>query len=147
MRPRGRKLGHGGVEYIARVWRATNIVKVCAISRRQRMGRLGARKGGRRGVVARRLEANLRACCRVHRWGPMREGVLWTNLSLRELSRRLLALGTPASRRTIRRLLRKLQVGRRTARKKRRWVTIPIATRNSKTSSACDARMKRLAMR
>ena len=49
----------------------------------------------------------------------MREGVLWTNLSLRELSRRLLALGTPASRRTIRRLLRKLKLGCRTARKKK----------------------------
>ena len=45
--------------------------------------------------------------------------MLWTNLSLRELSRRLMALGTPASRRTIRRLLRKLNVGRRTARKKK----------------------------
>jgi hypothetical protein len=50
---------------------------------------------------------------------PMREGVLWTNLSLRELSRRLLALGTPASRRTIRRRLRKRKLGRRTARKKK----------------------------
>lgn len=49
----------------------------------------------------------------------MRAGVLWTNLSLRELSRRLLALGTPASRRTIRRLRRKLTIGRRTARKKK----------------------------
>ena len=49
----------------------------------------------------------------------MRAGVLWTNLSLREWSRRLLALGTPASRRTIRRLLRKLQIGCRTARKKK----------------------------
>ena len=49
----------------------------------------------------------------------MREGVLWTNLSLRELARRLLALGTPASRRTIRRLLRKLKIGCRTARKKK----------------------------
>jgi Rhodopirellula transposase DDE domain len=49
----------------------------------------------------------------------MREGVLWPNLSRRELSRRLLALGTPASRRTIRRLLRKLKLGQRTARKKK----------------------------
>ena len=49
----------------------------------------------------------------------MREGVLWTNLSLRELSRRLAAMGTPASRRTIRRLLKKMKVGRRTARKKK----------------------------
>jgi hypothetical protein len=50
---------------------------------------------------------------------PMRAGVLWTNLSLRELSRRLGNLGTPASRRTIRRLLRQLGLGRRTARKKK----------------------------
>jgi hypothetical protein len=49
----------------------------------------------------------------------MRSGVLWTNLSLRELSRRLLVLGTPASRRVIRRLLRKFKLGRRTARKKK----------------------------
>jgi hypothetical protein len=50
---------------------------------------------------------------------PMRAGVLWTNLSLRELSRRLKAMGTPASRRIIRRLLRQLGLGRRTARKKK----------------------------
>ncbi len=49
----------------------------------------------------------------------MRVGVLWTNLSLRELSRRLVEMSTPASRRTIRRLLRQLQLGRRTARKKK----------------------------
>jgi hypothetical protein len=50
---------------------------------------------------------------------PMREGVLWTNLSLRELSRRLIEMGTPASRRTIRRLLKQMKLGRRTARKKK----------------------------
>jgi hypothetical protein len=49
----------------------------------------------------------------------MRAGVLWTNLSLRELSRRLGAMGTPAGRRTIRRLLHQLGLGRRTARKKK----------------------------
>jgi len=49
----------------------------------------------------------------------MREGVWWTTRSWRELSRRLLALGPPASRRTIRRLLRKLKLGQRTARKKK----------------------------
>ena len=30
--------------------------------------------------------------------GAMREGVLWTNLSVREISRRLTKMGTPASR-------------------------------------------------
>jgi hypothetical protein len=49
----------------------------------------------------------------------MRVGVLWTNLSLRELSRRLVEMGTPAGRRAIRQLLRKLKLGRRTARKKK----------------------------
>src|ERR1700745_4061709 len=49
----------------------------------------------------------------------MRAGVLWTNLSLRALSRRLVAMGTPASRRTIRRRLKKLKIGCRTARKKK----------------------------
>jgi len=49
----------------------------------------------------------------------MRQGVLWTNLSLRELSRRLGAMGTPAGRRAIRRSLRRLKMGRRTAQKKK----------------------------
>lgn len=66
------------------------------------------------------METNLRQLLREFTAGdPMRAGVLWTNLSLRELSRRLLALGTPASRRVIRRLLRQLKLGRRTARKKK----------------------------
>jgi hypothetical protein len=71
-------------------------------------------------VVQPTLAAHLRTLLQECTAGdPMRAGVLWTNLSLRELSRRLCALGTPASRRTIRRLLRKLRVGCRTARKKK----------------------------
>jgi hypothetical protein len=66
------------------------------------------------------LEANLRQLFQECTAGdPMRAGVLGTTRSLRELSRRLVALGTPASRRTIRRVLRKLTLGRRTARKKK----------------------------
>jgi hypothetical protein len=66
------------------------------------------------------LEENLRQLLQEFTAGdPMRVGVLWTNLSLRALSRRLAELGTPASRGTIRRLLKKLNVGRRTARKKK----------------------------
>jgi len=49
----------------------------------------------------------------------MREGTLWTNLSLREMQRKLTEMGTPASRRVIRRMLRQLKLGRRTARKKK----------------------------
>ncbi len=67
---------------------------------------------------------------------PMREGVLWTNVSLRELSRRLAATGTPASRRTIRRALRSLEIGRRRPARSRRWAITPTATPSSGT--LCD---------
>jgi len=80
------------------------------------------KKGGRKpaSVVCPQLEDNLRQVLQEFTAGdPMREGVLWTNLSLRALSKRLAELGTPAGRRIIRRLLRKLNVGRRTARKKK----------------------------
>ncbi len=50
---------------------------------------------------------------------PMREGVLWTNLSRRAISRRLAAMGTPVSRDTVRKLLRTHGLGQRKARKKK----------------------------
>ncbi len=50
---------------------------------------------------------------------PMREGVLWTNLSRREISRRLAEMGTPASRHTVRKLLKKAGLGQRKVRKKK----------------------------
>jgi hypothetical protein len=50
---------------------------------------------------------------------PMREGVLWTNLSRREISRRLVEMGTPVSRHTVRKLLKKYGLGQRKARKKK----------------------------
>jgi len=49
----------------------------------------------------------------------MRQGVLWTNLSRRNISRRLAKLGTPASRHTVRKLLKKHGLGQRKARKKK----------------------------
>ena len=50
---------------------------------------------------------------------PMREGVLWTNLSRCEISRRLREMGTPASRLMVRKLLKKQGLGQRKARKKK----------------------------
>lgn len=50
---------------------------------------------------------------------PMREGVLWTNLSRREISRRLGVMGTPASRYVVRKLLKKHGLGQRKACKKK----------------------------
>lgn len=49
----------------------------------------------------------------------MREGVLWTNLSRREISRRLCEMGTPASRYVVRKLLKKCGLGQRKACKKK----------------------------
>lgn len=42
---------------------------------------------------------------------PMRQGVLWTNLSRREISRRLGQMGTLASRHVVRKLLKKHGLG------------------------------------
>ena len=50
---------------------------------------------------------------------PMREGVLWTNLSRREICRKLGEMGTPTSKRQVRRLLKKHKLGQRKSRKKK----------------------------
>lgn len=50
---------------------------------------------------------------------PMRDGVLWTNLSRCEISRRLAEMGTSASRHTVRKLLKKHGLGQRKTRKKK----------------------------
>ena len=55
----------------------------------------------------------------------MREGVLWTNLSRREISRRLAEMGTPTSRHTVRKLLKKHGLGQRKARKKKSLANHP----------------------
>lgn len=49
----------------------------------------------------------------------MREGILWTNLSRREICQRLKNMGTPTSRRQVRKLLRKHKLGQRKTRKKK----------------------------
>ena len=49
----------------------------------------------------------------------MRVGVLWTNLSRCEISRRLAEMGTSASRHTVRKLLKKHGLGQRKTRKKK----------------------------
>ncbi|MFI3136990.1 MAG: hypothetical protein QX197_09450 [Methylococcaceae bacterium] len=59
---------------------------------------------------------------------PMREGVLWTNLSRCEISRRLAEMGTPTSWHIVRKLLKKNGLGQRKARKKNRWAHILTAT-------------------
>lgn len=50
---------------------------------------------------------------------PMRVGVLWTNLSRCEISLRLAEMGTPCSRNSIKKLLKKHNLGHRKACKKK----------------------------
>lgn len=72
------------------------------------------------------LEVNFLALLALFTAGdPMREGVLWTNLSVREISRRLVQMGTPASRKVVRQLLRKHRLGQRRVRKKKALGTHP----------------------
>lgn len=64
------------------------------------------------------LEQNLLDVLREHTAGdPMRPEVRWTNLSLKEMSRRLAEKGTPASKRVLRPLLKKLGFVKRKAHK------------------------------
>lgn len=135
------KLGHGGIDYISRLLGCdTKTIRQGTQDLEQPQDPAGDRvrkKGGRRPLAATRpsLEENLRRLLQEFTGGDsMRVGVLWTNLSLRELSRRLLGMGTPASRRTIRRLLRKLKPGGARPARRRRWGNTPTAMPSSRTS-------------
>jgi hypothetical protein len=66
------------------------------------------------------LVENFYAVLRDHTAGdPMREGVKWTNLSRRQIARKLKELGTPASKNVISRLLHEHGYRRRKPQKKR----------------------------
>jgi len=86
--------------------------------------RIGSEKkgGGRKTAIERQpqLEINfLEILAEFTAGDPMREDVLWTKLSRCEISRRLQAMGTAASRHTVRKLLKKHGLGQRKARKKK----------------------------
>jgi hypothetical protein len=64
------------------------------------------------------LEQNLLDVLREHTAGdPLRADVRWTNLSLKEMSRRLAERGSPAGQRVLRQLLKKLGFKKRKAHK------------------------------
>jgi hypothetical protein len=78
--------------------------------------------GGRKSALEHgpRLEENfLRLLAEFTAGDPMREGVLWTHLSRREISRCLREMGTPASRHTVCKLMKKHHLGQRKVRKKK----------------------------
>lgn len=65
------------------------------------------------------MEANFLEVLREHTAGdPMREGIKWTDLTRREISRRLAERGTPAGKRVVKQLLKKHGYVKRKARKK-----------------------------
>jgi len=65
------------------------------------------------------LDSNFLEVLREHTAGdPMREGVKWTDLTRREISRRLAERGTPAGKRVVKQLLKKHGYVKRKARKK-----------------------------
>lgn len=121
------KLGHGGIEYISTLLDIDpKTVRRGIAELEQDDGpvpeRIRKDGGGRKAATEQtpQLEDNfLKILAEFTAGDPMREGVLWTNLSRREISRRLRAMGTPASRHTVRRLMKKHGLGQRQVRKKK----------------------------
>lgn len=120
------KLGHGGLDYMARLFdidpktvrRGLKELEVADDPAGQRVRKPG---GGRHSALEHGppLEDHfLRLLAEFTAGDPLREGVLWTNLSCREISRRLREMGTPASRHTVRKLMKKHGLGQRKVRKK-----------------------------
>jgi hypothetical protein len=127
------KLGHGGLDYISRLFdidpktvrRGARELEQTDDPAGQRVRQAG---GGRKSATEHdpRLEDNfLRLLAEFTAGDPMREGVLWTNLSRRDISRRLREMGTPASRHTVRKLMKKHRLGQRKVRKKKALGTHP----------------------
>ena len=127
------KLGHGGLDYISRLFdsdpktvrRGAGDLEQTDDPARQRVRQAG---GGRKRATERDppLEDNfLRLLAELTAGDPMREGVLWTNLSRRDISRRWREIGTPASRHTVRKLMKKHRLGQRKVRKKKALGTHP----------------------
>ena len=121
------KLGHGGTAYIAQLFEIDpKTVRRGLLELEQTddpaLNRIRQPGGGRKSAMEQcpQLEENFRLLLAEFTAGdPMREGVLWTNLSRRDISRRLAEMGTPASRHTVRKLLKKADLGQRKVRKKK----------------------------
>ena len=121
------KLGHGGIEYISKLFDVDPKTVRRGMTELEQTGdpvpeRVRKEGGGRKTATERlpQLEGNfLKILAEFTAGDPMREGVLWTNLSRGEISRRLRAMGTPASRHTVRKLMKMHGLGQRKVRKKK----------------------------
>ncbi len=121
------KLGHGGTDYVSRLFemdpktvrRGLTELDLPEDPASSRVRKKGA---GRKVAIEHKpmLEENfLKLLAEFTAGDPMRDGVLWTNLSRCEISRRLAEMGTSASRHTVRKLLKKHGLGQRKTRKKK----------------------------
>ncbi len=121
------KLGQGGIEYISGLFEIDPKTVRRGLMELDQTDdpaprRVRKKGGGRKAAMEpqAQLENNfVRILAEFTAGDPMREGVLWTNLSRREISRRLAELGTPASRHTVRKLMKKHGLGQRKVRKKK----------------------------
>ena len=115
------KLGHGGIEYVSRLFEmdpktVRRGLTELELAEELAPGQVRKKGAGRKDLGEQKpmLEANfLNLLAEFTAGDPMREGVLWTNLSRREISRRLAQMGTSASRHTVRKLLKKHGLDRR----------------------------------
>ena len=109
------KLGHGGTKYISNLFdidpkTIRQGLRELGLAKYSAKGRIRKNGGGRKKLIesVETIEENFRKILAEFTAGdPMREGVLWTNLSRCEISRRLREMGTPASRYVVRKLLKK----------------------------------------
>ena len=121
------KLGHGGLEYISGLFgidpkTIRRGLMELAPTDDAAPSRVRKNGGGCKTALERRppLDENFRQILAEFTAGePMREGVLWTHLSRRASRRRLAERGTPASRHTVRKLMKKHGLGQRKVRKKK----------------------------
>lgn len=121
------KLGRGGIEYVSGLFGMDPKTVRRGLMELEQADdpapdRVRKKGGGRKAATEQlpQMEDHFRQILAEFTAGdPMREGVLWTNLSRREISRRLSEMGTPASRHTVRKLMKKNGLGQRKVRKKK----------------------------
>ena len=104
------KLGHGGIEYVTGLFdmdpkTVRRGLEELEVNEDPAPSRIRKKSAGRKNAMVDKptLEENfLRLLAEFTAGDPMREGVLWTNRSRCEISRRLAEMGTSASRYTDR---------------------------------------------
>jgi hypothetical protein len=110
------KLGHGGVSYISHVLQCHHAViyrglkELCGSIEQADAGRIRKEGGGRKKVIEVRENINevfLKVLKERTAGDPMKEGLIWTDLSAAEISKRMAAEGMEVSPWIVKQLLKK----------------------------------------